>query len=430
MNITHKVIFLLLTSVIFVGAASGDREVCERGQDEKSVSACSRLMSSGQLDLVDQAILHALRGTAYRQKGEFDPAIADFTRVIELTQKYASGKIIASAHVVRAGAYSLKGDLEKSLADYRAALALDPSNDQAANGIERIEAARAEAEQSRKNAEATTLPSAALSTGVSLTEDRERILKAKDSFKECDTCPEMVVVPAGSLLMGAPIGELSRMENEGPLHKVTFAKPFAVGRFSVTLDEYDRCAADGACEGYKPSDRGWGRGRRPAINVSWHDARAYIEWLSKKTSRKYRFLSEAEREYVTRAGTLTPFWVGQTISSKQANFDNTTSYAGGPRGEYPRKTLPVDSFAPNPWGLYQVHGNVWEWVEDCASNNYQSTPTDGSAWTDSDCSHRAVRGGSWYCSAGQLRSAHRSFVPVDRRDTDVGFRVARTLSSK
>jgi formylglycine-generating enzyme required for sulfatase activity len=146
---------------------------------------------------------------------------------------------------------------------------------------------------------------------------------------------------------------------------VTLARPFAVGRFAVTFDEWDACAADGGCNGYKPEDKGWGRGRRPVIEVSWDDAKAYVAWLSKTTGKTYRQLSEAEREYVTRAGTTTPFWWGNSISTSQANYDGTSV-----NGEYRQQTLPVGSLQPNPWGLYHVHGNVWEWVEDCNHGSY------------------------------------------------------------
>jgi formylglycine-generating enzyme required for sulfatase activity len=135
----------------------------------------------------------------------------------------------------------------------------------------------------------------------------ERALKPKDSFKECAQCPEMVVVPAGSFTMGSPDSEEGRIEEEGPQHRVTFGRSFGVGKFAVTFEEWDACVADGGCNGYKPSDAGWGRGRRPAINVSWDDAKAYVGWLSRKTGKTYRLLSEAEREYATRAGTTTPF---------------------------------------------------------------------------------------------------------------------------
>src|SRR5262249_43902843 len=149
-----------------------------------------------------------------------------------------------------------------------------------------------------------------------------------------------------------------------------------------------------------PSDSGWGRGRRPVINVSWDDAKSYVAWLSRKTGSAYRLLSDAEREYVTRAGTNTPFWWGASISTNQANYYSNYTYGGGSKGEYRQKTVPVDSFQPNGFGLYQVHGNVYDWVEDCSHASYEGDrsawlPSDGSAWAPEGCKTRVLRGGSW-----------------------------------
>jgi formylglycine-generating enzyme required for sulfatase activity len=158
-----------------------------------------------------------------------------------------------------------------------------------------------------------------------------------------------------------------------------------------------------------------GRGKWPVINVNWDDAKAYAAWLSRKTAKTYRLLSEAEREYVTRAATTTWFWWGSSISTGQAN--DTI------------KTVPVDSFAPNPWGLYNVHGNVWEWVEDCWHDTYQGAPADGSAWTTA-CrdGRRVIRGGSWGVSLRYLRAAYRGRDTTGSRDDKLGFRLARTLN--
>jgi formylglycine-generating enzyme required for sulfatase activity len=258
--------------------------------------------------------------------------------------------------------------------------------------------------------------------GVPLSPERERALKPKDAFKECATCPEMIVVPAGSFTMGSPESEPGRSSEESPQHAVTLARQLAVGRFAVTFDEWDACVADGGCNGYKPSDQG------PVINVSWDDAKAHMAWLSKKIGRAYRLLSEAEREYVTRAGTTTPFWWGSSISTSQANYDGNYTYGGGAKGEYRAKTLPVDSFQPNPWGLYQVHGNVWEWVEDCWQDNYNGAPTDGSARTSGDCHFRVLRVGSWNNSPQSLRAANRIRLTSGNRSDLIGFRVGRTLT--
>jgi formylglycine-generating enzyme required for sulfatase activity len=173
------------------------------------------------------------------------------------------------------------------------------------------------------------------------------------------------------------------------------------------------------------------------INVSWYDAKDYVSWLSRKTGKEYRLLSEAEREYVTRAGTATPFWWGKSISPYQANYNTAFSYGGG--RTTPRmtsySTTPVDSFTPNPWGLYQVHGNVLEWVEDCWHENYEGAPADGSAWLSGDCQYHVVRGGNWYLLPWHLRSAARFYSKpeccvVPERETAQGatsLRVARRL---
>jgi formylglycine-generating enzyme required for sulfatase activity len=261
----------------------------------------------------------------------------------------------------------------------------------------------------------------------------EWALNAEDQFKECNICPEMIVVPSGEFIMGSPENEEGRSDDESPQHKVSFAMPFAVGRFAVTFDEWDACVTDHGCRNYHPGDRGWGRGRQPVINIWWEDAMAYVKWLSQKTKRNYRLLSEAEREYVTRAGTTTTFWWGSSISSKQANYDGSFRYPfdGGSKGEFRRRTLSVDSFEQNPWGIYQVHGNVSEWVEDCWHKNYQGAPSDGSAWVSADCSRRMLRGGDWNSAPWQMRSASRGalasglvFLPA------IGMRVARSLATR
>jgi formylglycine-generating enzyme required for sulfatase activity len=258
-----------------------------------------------------------------------------------------------------------------------------------------------------------------------LSPDQESTLKPKDTFKECTTCPEMIVAPSGSFRMGSPAGELGRRGDEGPQHTVTFARQFAASRFTVTFEEWDACVANGGCTG--KNDKGWGRGRQPAIFVSWNDASAYVAWLAKKTGQPYRLLTEAEQEYVTRAATYTPFWWGKSIDRSQANyngdFDLSKVLPSGGR----HQTLPVDSFQPNAWGFYQVHGNVVEWTEDCYHDSYDGAPVDGSAWIGGDCSERVVRGGSFVDYGVTLRAATRVYNSTGLRTSNVGFRVGRTL---
>jgi formylglycine-generating enzyme required for sulfatase activity/uncharacterized caspase-like protein len=264
-----------------------------------------------------------------------------------------------------------------------------------------------------------------------LSATEECALKPKDVFKECDECPEMIVVPAGSFTMGSPSSEPERIANFEDQVRVTLAKPFAVGRFVVTFDEWDACVANGGCDGFEPSDMGFGRGRRPVINGSWDDAQKYVAWLSRKTGKTYRLLSEAEWEYVARAGTTTPFWWGSSITPKQANYDGSqmTYEGGGGKGENRQKTMPVDSFSPNPWGLYNVHGNVSEWTQDCWNDSNKGNPGDGSARTTGDCSRRVERNGGFGGVPAGLRAASRGAAADERTHTTPrGFRVARTLS--
>ena len=250
-------------------------------------------------------------------------------------------------------------------------------------------------------------------------------MKPKDSFKECDVCPEMVVVPKGSFIMGTPADEPYRLKGEDPVHKVTIAKPFAVGRFTITFDEWDACLADGGCNGYK-GNGGYGRGRMPADGIDFEQAKSYLAWLSRKVGRTYRLPSESEREYFARAGTTTPFWFGKTISAQNANYDASNNYPGGPYGVASKGPKPVDSYLPNKFGLYQVNGNAEEWTEDCYNKRYtEDTPTDGSPWLEGDCNKRMLRGGGWNGPALTQRTGYRNDNIVAAGNS---FRVVRTLN--
>ena len=243
----------------------------------------------------------------------------------------------------------------------------------------------------------------------------------RDALRSGGEGPEMVVVPAGTFRMGCVSGQNCH-DYEKPVHRVTIGAPFAVGVYEVTFAEWEACVRAGGCEGYRPDDRGWGRGRRPAINVSWDDAQAYVGWLSRESGAGYRLLSEAEREYVARAGSETAYSWGNGIGRNRANCDGC-----GSRWD-DEQTAPVGSFTANGFGLHDVHGNVWEWVEDCWNRSYEGAPTDGTAWTRGDCRYRVVRGGSWSLNPRNLRSANRNRYTTGDRSSDVGFRVARRLT--
>jgi formylglycine-generating enzyme required for sulfatase activity len=234
-----------------------------------------------------------------------------------------------------------------------------------------------------------------------------------DSFRDCQGCGEMVIVPAGAFDMG------SNAEYENPVHRVTIAKPFAIGRYEVTFDEWDRCVEDKGCTA-QPDDREWGRGGRPVINVSWLDAKAFATWLSQKTGQTYRLPTEAEWEYAARAGTNTPFWWGRDVGSRQANCRECNTGVG-------QQTNPVGSYKPNAFGLFDTAGNAAEWVEDCWNDNYRGAPKDASAWAAGQCRLRVLRGGAFDSQAKAVRSTARFRYDTDVRYSANGFRVVREL---
>ena len=231
--------------------------------------------------------------------------------------------------------------------------------------------------------------------------------------------PAMVVLPTGSFRMGDLDG--SGHISQRPVHTVTISRRIAMGQYPVTFEDYDQFVA--ATSGRRPNDRGWGRGRRPVMNVSQEDAKAYAAWLSEQTGKRYRLPSESEWEYAARAGTETAYSWGNEIGVNRANCDG-----GGSQWDN-KQTSPAGSFEPNAFGLYDLHGNVDEWVEDCWHDNYEGAPSDGSAWTSGGDSSRAVvRGGCWLVYPVGLRSAFRvGFTPLCR-DPYYGFRLVRDLN--
>jgi len=255
-----------------------------------------------------------------------------------------------------------------------------------------------------------------------LTVEQEKAQAANpgSDFRECaNGCPVMIVIPSGKFSMGSPENEPDRNSSEGPLHEVTITKPFAASKFEVTFEEWDACVAAAACPRVPDV---WGRGKMPAINVSWVDVKRYVGWLSQLTGKEYRLLTEAEWEYAARAGVHTRYSWGDDVGMGNANCDGC-----GSQWDL-RQTAPVGSFRPNRLGLYDMHGNVWEWVEDSWHENYDVAPTDGSAWLQGgDPSFRIVRGGSWRNESEFVRAAARFKRHVNVQFDTLGFRVARTL---
>jgi formylglycine-generating enzyme required for sulfatase activity len=278
-------------------------------------------------------------------------------------------------------------------------------------------------------------------------------------IKDCAECPEMVVVPSGDFKMGSSALEQALANAAGvraeftalesPQHDVR-VQSFAAGRYAVTKVEF---AAFVRFSGYRTeaeqgdgcwmwAGKEWKNGAaynwrnvgftqgddHPVVCVTWNDAQAYIQWLNRISGESYRLLSEAEREYAARGGTQTAFWWGDSVTTSQANYDGNYSYNGSPTGRFRQATSPVNSFSANLFGLYNVHGNVWEWTQDCWHETYDGAPKDGSAWTTGCSSYsRVIRGGSWYGNPANLRSAFRSDRFPELRYNFIGFRLARDL---
>jgi len=252
---------------------------------------------------------------------------------------------------------------------------------------------------------------------------------ARAPIQDCrDACPEMILIPAGEFSMGSPPTEEGRDPPEGPLHKVRISS-FWVGKFDVTVSQYSRFIAEthhyngDTCN--EMTHLNWRNpgfpqeGSSPVVCVNFVDAQAYVAWLSKKTGHAYRLLSEAEHEYVNRAGASTAFWWGPTVGANNAN-------CAGCGSSWDRKrTSPVGSFPPNPFGLYDTTGNVYVWVSDCWNDTYDSAPDNGSANLEGDCARRGLRGGGWGSSVPHLRAAFRLADPSGARHDNMGFRVAR-----
>ena len=287
---------------------------------------------------------------------------------------------------------------------------------------------------------------------------RGQELPGGSKFRDCDKCPEMIVIPAGTFLMGSP-SEAAARADEQPQHEVSIAYAFAVSRTEITFDQWNACSDADIC--LKGGDSGHGRGDLPVFNVSWNDAQAYVGWLNAITGKHYRLLSESEFEYATRAGTTTPwFWGNAGASGKACEFANLFDKAGKQANPDSSSTAvdcddgyaqsaPVGTYKPNPFGLADITGNVGEWVEDCYEAGYDDAPNDGSvrkreppcekkfegicmdkfdsAAASGECEERVVRGGSWADGVSAARAAYRLAQGVGVRNERIGFRIARDL---
>ena len=279
------------------------------------------------------------------------------------------------------------------------------------------------------------------------------VAAAPDTFKDCDVCPEMVVIPAGQFMMGSPSNEEGRDVDEGPVHRVQVPS-FALGKYEVTRGQFAAFvketgySAGGDCHVDKGggdlgqlASKNWRdpnfpqTDRDPVVCVIWNDAKAYVEWLGRKTGERYRLPSESEWEYAARAGTTTARYWGNDPDAACTNANvadrsakqNYTGFTIHNCRDGHAYTAPVGSFRANGFGLYDVLGNVWEWVEDCWIGSYVGALSNGDSWTTGECYTRDVRGGSWYSLPRRARVAMRGWSHSALRGADFGFRVARTL---
>jgi formylglycine-generating enzyme required for sulfatase activity len=268
------------------------------------------------------------------------------------------------------------------------------------------------------------------------------------SFKECRNCPEMMVLPAGTFMMGSPADDPDRRDSER-YHEVTLPRPFAIGTTEVTWDQWEACVRDNWCDGVgvevalrtreddgspNPDYKDWGRGTRPVVGVSWFDAQTFVGWLNWKTGEDdaYRLPSDAEWEYAARAGTTTRYPWGDALDHDHGNFGIAGPGLGGKiegRDQWAGETAPVASFPANAFGLFDMHGNVFEWTEDCFEADRAHAPADGSANKEGNCANRVFRDGTFLSNPYMQRSARRGApYPATRRGRNyLGFRVAKTL---
>lgn len=339
------------------------------------------------------------QGAEQFQAGNYAASAELFERGLRIAQKPDP-----FAYLYLGQAYQLQGKNDQARQAYERAVSLDPTGPTGQKATQRLQ----------------SLPGA--------------------SFRDCNVCPEMVVVPPGSFSMGSPSDETERHKDEGPTRAVRIPYSLAVGKFEVTYGEWVACVSDGACN--VAGRIATVADRYPVTEVGWEDAKKYVDWLADKTGKRYRMLSESEWEYAARAGTETARHWGNTTSRacEYANVANMSSKREkfwktewvephACEDGFPADTAPVGRFKPNAFGLYDMLGNAWEWVQDCYhENGYAEAPNDGSAhvWQQG-CDKRVLRGGSWSSVPWNVRSAKRGGGAPSVRHNDLGFRVGRTL---
>jgi len=362
-----------------------------------------------------------------QKAGKLTEAVAKYEAGLKLEPKNAL------AHYFLGDIYAEQGDARRAKIHLGQSLKLDPQGPYSGKAQERLDG---------------------LSQGSGQNLGKSRA--PGTVFRDCPTCPEMVVIPSGSFVMGSPPSEAGRIESEGPTHVVTLAQPFALGRTEVTRGQFAAFVTE---TGYQAGsscfafdDGKWSEHQglnwqnpgypqedsHPVVCINWNDAKAYVDWLMRKSGKPYRLPSEAEWEYATRAGTTTARYWGDS-PDQACSYANVIDSIGKAQvagviwavhncnDNYPF-TAPAGSFKPNAFGLHDMIGNAWEWVEDCWNETYIGAPIDGRSWSSGTCEKRVLRGGSWYNGSPQnARSARRIRLTASDRGSNDGFRLARML---
>jgi formylglycine-generating enzyme required for sulfatase activity len=360
------------------------------------------------------------RGLAYSKLGEYSAAIEDYNQTLRLNPNYVG------AYNNRANAYYKLGQYEKAIADYNSCLALNPNlpdvahNRDVAQGVWDEKRRQEEAEKRRRKKEFGFDVITVNSQG----KETKREYSRAEFFKQDlgnNISLEMVPISGGNFMMGAAQNEANASSDEYPQHPVNIAA-FSMAKYPITQAQWE------AIMGNNPSH--FKGANRPVENVTWHEAQEFCQRLSQETGKTYRLPSEAEWEYACRAKTTTAFHFGETITADLANYDASNTYGNGPKGTYRQQTTDVGSFSPNAFGLYDMHGNLYEWCADRWHQNYNGAPTDGSVWeSGGNTELRLIRGGSWVSYPWNCRSANRFRGGLDSQDRFYGFRVVSSPSA-
>jgi formylglycine-generating enzyme required for sulfatase activity len=415
-----------------------ERAAVARQQDEQRKEAAAQAEQARVAERLRQEAL------AQKRKAEAQAAAVEQLRLDKLRKEQEARRRVEEEAARKARKETLREQLrERREADAAKARAEQEEQQRKALLAKAEAARRVEQERARKELAARAAAELAqlLPTPTSPVADADGVLR--DRFLDGSGAgPDLVLIPTGRFEMGVPAHERavamaagaqkSWLDREAPQHWVGIEHSFALGRYPVTVGQWRQFAR--ATGWLTQSDTDWQdpgfaqNDEHPVVGISWHDAQLYLRWLGEMSGQVYRLPSEAEWEYACRAGTKTAFSYGDTITSAQANYDGNFVYNGGPRGSFIGGTTPVGKYPANPWGLFDMHGNVWEWVQDVVHDTYDGAPADGRAWeTGGDPGRRVLRGGSWLYNPRYLRSALRNGFSAVFSNDIVGFRVARKL---